>query len=55
VAALLKSADDPATASVRIDVGTMTVTCGCVTWRAAPRREAPSRQVAVGRAGERLL
>jgi 3-isopropylmalate/(R)-2-methylmalate dehydratase small subunit len=28
VAALMKAADDPTTASVRIDVGTMTVTCG---------------------------
>ena len=31
VAALVKAADDPATSSVRIDVGTMTVTCGDVT------------------------
>jgi 3-isopropylmalate/(R)-2-methylmalate dehydratase small subunit len=31
VAALVKAADDPATSSVRIDVGTMTVTCGDIT------------------------
>ena len=31
VAALMRAADDPTTSSVRIDVGTMTVTCGDLT------------------------
>ena len=33
VAALMKAADDPATSLARIDVGTMTVTCGDLTAR----------------------